>query len=50
LVAGRNVQKYLPLESTILNRVVQDRWFIAAIVGLSTLTVVLVAAALFSLS
>jgi hypothetical protein len=29
--------------------VVQDRWFIAAMVGLGALTVVLVAAALFSL-
>jgi hypothetical protein len=28
----------------------QDRWFIAAVVGLGSLTVVLVAAALFSLS
>jgi hypothetical protein len=30
-----------------LFRVVQDRWFIAAMVGLGALTVVLVAAALF---
>jgi hypothetical protein len=50
LTAGRDVQKYLPLESAILNCVVQDRWFIAARVGLSALTMVLVAAALFSLS
>jgi hypothetical protein len=29
--------------------VAQDRWFIAAVVGLSALAVVLIAAALFSL-
>jgi hypothetical protein len=50
LAASRNGQSYLPLDSAILSRVMQDRWFIAAVVGLGTLTVVLVAAVLFSSS
>jgi hypothetical protein len=49
LAAGKNGQDYLPLEWAILYRVAQDRWFIAAVVGLSALAVVLIAAALFSL-
>ena len=50
LAVGRNGQNYLPIESAILYRVRQDRWFICAVVGLGALTVVLVAAALFSFS
>ena len=40
----------LTLGSLILYRVVQDRWFIAGVVGLGALIVVLTAAALFAFS
>jgi hypothetical protein len=51
--SGACCQKWselLTLESAILYRVVRDRWFIAVVVGLGALTVVLLAAALFSFS
>jgi hypothetical protein len=50
LAAIRIGQHYLPLEAAILLCVAQDRWFIAAVVGLSALSVVLAVAALFSFS
>ena len=50
LAVGRNGQNYLPIESAILYRVRQDRWFICAVVGLGALIVVLVAAAYFLLA
>jgi hypothetical protein len=47
LAAVRNGRNYKLLKPAILYRVEQDRWFIAAVVGLSALTVLLVGAALF---
>jgi hypothetical protein len=48
LAAVRNGRNYKLLKPAILYGVEQDRWFIAAVVGLSALTVVLVGAALFA--
>jgi hypothetical protein len=48
LAAVGNGRNYKLLKPAILYRVEQDRWFIAAVVGLSALTVLLVGAAIFS--